>query len=102
MAGTEGSIIIDGTEHCPGKQGVNLISLDFVNYKYSKGRVIRPEELQAFVASHFESWKKSDPVFVVTQGDCTVLFEGSVCILTLFFRKFPFDSLKNTRKPKSF
>jgi len=76
VSGLEGSIKIDGTEYCPGKQGVNLVSLDFINYKYSRGKVIQPEELEEFVNNHMTSWKKSDPVFVVTQGDCSVLQEG--------------------------
>ena len=79
-SGIEASIIIDGTEHCPGKQGINLVSLDFINYKYSKGKVIQPSELQAFVSTHFESMKESDPVFVATQGDCIISTTGNISL----------------------
>ena len=75
--GLESSIIIDGKEHCPGKQGINLVSLDFINYKYSKGQVIQPSELEVYLTENMDSIKKSDSLFIVTQGDCTVLELGS-------------------------
>lgn len=72
-SGMDASIIIDGTEHCPGKQGVNTVSLDFVNFKYSKGLVLQPEKLDVWLEkTHSESLEKWDPIFLVTQGDCTL------------------------------
>lgn len=73
-AGLDGSIIIDGTEYCPGKQGINIVSLDFIRYKYSKGKVLQPHKLEDYmVENYIDTLKKWDPVFIVTQGDCTVV-----------------------------
>ena len=72
-SGMDASIIIDGTEYCPGKQGINIVSLDFVNFKYSKGLVLKPEKFDVYLQkTQCESLKKWDPVFLVTQGDCTL------------------------------
>ncbi|XP_047128177.1 uncharacterized protein LOC100208776 [Hydra vulgaris] len=76
--GLESSIVINEKEYCPGKQGINLISLDFLNYKYSKGLVIQPSELEAYLNANMDSLKKSDSLFIVTQGDCTVLEQGGM------------------------
>lgn len=76
-AGLDGSIIIDGTEYCPGKQGINIVSLDFIRYKYSKGKVLQPDQLEKYmVENYIDTLKKWDPVFIVTQGDCTVRSDG--------------------------
>lgn len=73
QAGMDGSIIIDGTEYCPGKQGINLVSLDFINFKYSKGLVLQPGSFEKHMLdNHVHSTKKWDPLFVVTQGECTL------------------------------
>lgn len=74
-SGLEGSIIIDGTEHCPGKQGINLVTLDFMKFKYSKGLVVQPHDFLGHVSNCTELLK-SGPLFAVTQGDCTVSKQG--------------------------
>ena len=40
--------MIDGTEHCPGKQGINLVVFDIINFHFQKGRVIDTNELLGF------------------------------------------------------
>ena len=72
-AGMDGSVIVDGTEYCPGKQGINIVSLDFINFKYSKGLVVQPEKFKHYLKdSEQHTSKKWDPIFLVTQGDCTL------------------------------
>ena len=70
LSGLEGSIIVDGTEHCPGKQGINVVVFDFINYQFNKGKVIDPSELVDFFGK--PEFTISDSVFFVTQGDCAI------------------------------
>lgn len=70
VSGLEGSIVIDGTEFCPGKQGINAVVFDFINYQFQRGKVINPAGLLNFFEK--PEFTISDSVFFVTQGDCTV------------------------------
>ena len=75
----DGSVIIDGTEYCPGKQGINVVSLDFVNFKYLKGTVLQPENFEKYlVENHSISTDRWDPMFIVTQGECTLGDKGKL------------------------
>ena len=89
VSGMDASIIIDGTEYCPGKQGINIVSLDFVNFKYSKGLVLQPEKFANYLHdNHFGSLKKWDPAFLVTQGDCTLFPDQGKALYFNFNQEF--------------
>ena len=88
-SGVDSSIKIDGKEYCPTKQGVNMVTINFLDFKISKGRAFSLSSSLAAVnlLAELKKHRKSELVILTTQGDMSEFFEGMHCLakLVIFF-----------------
>ena len=84
-SGLESNIKIDGKEYCPMKHGVNMVTINFLDFKISKGRAFNLcSTLDAvnFLAE-LKKHRKNELIVLTTQGDLSGFCKGMNCLFEL-------------------